>query len=130
MTLSPRLEAFLAALPNADDNALVNPPGLGGVWRVRAIRLGIERHVLAVDRSGNGFNLVQPSTHGACEDCKGRKGSQPCIHCRCALCQWLVLADEHGGPRASRQKVAELAARLQAFAITGPKQHPLDEGLA
>lgn len=114
--LAPRLEAFLDALPHARDDEFVNAPGLGS-FRAKYIRRGLEREVLTIHSTGEGLAIVIPTTHGACADCKGRKGSQPCEHCSCTMCAWFRQTEERSSPRVSREKLQELARRLKRFEI-------------
>jgi hypothetical protein len=109
-----KLAAFLSALPRAGDEEFVNALGVG-TYRAKHVRRGLERGVLVVHWSGVGLCIRQPSTHGACEHCKGQKGSQPCEHCACLMCSWMRIADERASPRVSEQKLLRLAARLKAF---------------
>lgn len=119
--LSPRVAAFLDALPHAHDEEFVNAPGLG-TFRAKYIRRGLERKVLSIHSTGEGLAIVVPETHGACGDCKGRKGSQPCEHCACSMCTWFRQTDERASPRVSQEKFQQLARRLQTFELgAGPK---------
>lgn len=111
---SPKLAAFLSALPRAGDEEFVNAVGVG-TYRAKHVRRGLERGVLVVHWTGMGLAISQPSTHGACESCRGQKGSQPCDHCACLMCSWFRVADERASPRVSQQKLLQLAARLKAF---------------
>lgn len=117
---SPRLTAFLAALPMADENAYCSPPGLGGGFRVKYIRRGMERGVIVVHHTGLGLAIQEPTTHGACGFCKGRKGSQPCDHCACAMCAFFHQNDERASPRVSQTRMVELARRLKTFSFAAP----------
>lgn len=112
---SPKLAAFLEALPHCAEDDFCNPPGLGGGFRVKHIRRGLERGVLAEHSSGMGLTIVQPDTHGACGFCKGRKGSQPCEHCACAMCSWFRQTEERASPKVGREKLRELARRMKNF---------------
>ncbi len=125
MLPSPKVAAFLAALPHADPNEFVSPPGLGGTWRSRFIRSGLDRGVLAIHWTGEGLCIVQPSSHGSCADCKGRKGSQPCEHCACAMCAWFRMTEERASPRITPAQMKQLAARLKTFQMGGPKPAPV-----
>lgn len=120
---SPKLAAFLAALPRVGDEEFVNAVGVG-TYRAKHVRRGLERGVLVVHWSGVGLCISQPSTHGACENCKGQKGSQPCEHCRCVMCSWMRIADERASPRVSREKLLVLANRLKAFQMGTPVAKP------
>lgn len=128
--LSPRLEAFLEALPHARDEEFVNAVGLG-VFRAKFIRRGMDRGVVVIHSTGEGLAIAQPDTHGACGDCRGRRGSQPCDHCACAMCTWFRQTDERASPRVSREKLQELARRMRTFtfAATPPDQSPLDSDI-
>lgn len=118
---SPRLQAFLDALPHAHEEEFVNAPGLG-TFRAKYIRRGMDREVLTVHSTGEGLAIVVPATHGACGSCKGVKGSQPCTHCACEMCTWFRQADERASPRVSREKLQQLTHRLQTFELgAGPK---------
>ena len=121
MTVSSRLQAFLDALPHAHEDEYVNAPGLG-VFRAKYIRRGLEREVLVVHSTGEGLAFVIPTSHGACGDCKGRKGSQPCEHCACAMCTWERQTDERASPRVSREKWRALMQRLRTFELGGDLQ--------
>ena len=118
--LKPKLEAFLDALPLADEDQFVSAPGLG-TFRAKYIRRGLERGVVAVHATGEGLAIVTPETHGACGDCKGRKGSQPCEHCACTMCVWFRQTDERASPRVGREKLQRLARQLQNFEIGTPR---------
>ena len=126
---APNVVAFLEALPHADPLQFVSPPGLGGTWRAKFIRAGLDKGVLVVHWSGAGLCIVQPSTHGACADCKGRKGSQPCEHCACSMCAWLRQTDERASPRVSRARMEQLTRRLRALQLGSaqPASAMLDE---
>jgi hypothetical protein len=115
MTQSPKVEAFLEALKYADGEAFCVPPGLGGGWRVKHVRTGLERHVLCVHSSGQLLAYTAYSSkHGACQNCAGRKGAI-CAHCNCAHCQFDRLTSEHGGNLATREQAARLRAQIQQF---------------
>src|SRR6266581_58798 len=101
--IEPRLARFLEALPAADPSALCSPPGLGSLWRVRAIRAGLQQNVLVVHRTGKGLAFAPlPSSHRARD-------------CRCAYCLWEYTASEPSSPPVSKAKVEALVRRLQAF---------------
>ncbi len=103
ITPEPRLAGFLEALPTADLNALCSPPGLGGLWRVRAIRAGLQQNVLVVHRSGKGLAFApSPSSHRARD-------------CRCATCMWEYTASEPNSTPVSRERAMALARRLQTL---------------
>jgi len=116
--IAPRVEAFLDALPHAHDDEFVNAPGLGS-FRAKFIRRGMDRGVVVVHSTGFGLAIAQPETHGACADCKGRKGSQPCEHCACAMCSWFRQTEERASPRVSPEKLRQLVRRLKHFEIGG-----------
>lgn len=120
---SPKLAAFLEALPLAGDEEFVNAIGIG-TYRAKYIRRGLERNVLVVHWTGMGLAILQPSTHGACAHCKGLKGSQPCEHCACLMCSWFRQADERASPRVSRTKLLQLAARLKGFQMGAQVEKP------
>lgn len=109
-----RLEAFLGALPHAHDDEFVNAPGLG-TFKAKFIRRGLERGVIVEHSSGMGLCLVEPSEHGSCGFCKGRKGTQPCEHCACKMCVWFRQTDELASPRVSHDKLQQLVRRMKAF---------------
>lgn len=115
---SPRLAAFLEALPLAGDEDFVVVPSLG-TWRARHVRRGIERGVLVVGWHGMGLVIAQPAKHGVCPHCASRKGSD-CDHCACAMCTWFHLADERASPKVGQGKMLQLAARLKGFQMGAP----------
>jgi hypothetical protein len=117
---SPRVLTFLDALEHADEREFCSPPGLHGTWRVRWIRIGLKRGVVAIHSTGAGFTLVQPPTHGCCRECAGHKGAM-CEHCSCELCVWLRQTDELASPRVSRDRLVRLAARIKALTFAGPQ---------
>lgn len=123
--MSERLALFLKALERADANELCSPPGLGGLWRVKHVRSGLARRVL-VEYEGI-IAFARNPRHGACESCRGRKGSQPCDHCNCSTCVWEHEADERGGRLADPAKVRALVRRMQAFSFEGPKRPALTD---
>ena len=112
---APKLAAFLAALPHADPNEFVSPPGLRGTWRSKFIRSGLDKGVLAIHWSGAGLCIVQPSSHGTCKACADSKSRSECHHCACAMCAWLRMTEERHSPPVSREKMMQLARRLQTF---------------
>ena len=120
ITAAPRLAAFLDALPHLQPQEFVSPPGLGGTWRTEFIRSGLERGAIAVHWSGAGLCIVQPSGHAVCRECAISKSRSECTHCSCSMCVWLRQSDERNGPPVSREKVMELARRLQAFQMAQP----------
>jgi hypothetical protein len=122
-TLAPRLEAFLDALPHAHEDEFVNAPGLGA-FRARYIRRGLERKVIVVHSTGQGLALLVPEPHGACADCKGRKGSQPCEHCACQMCLWFRQTEERASPPVSRERLQQLAQQLKTYEIGSTLQSP------
>jgi hypothetical protein len=111
----PRVTEFLAALNDADPNAFCNPPGLGGGFRVKHILNGLERGVVDVHSSGLGFCLVQPKNHAVCRECASSKMRSFCTHCRCEMCLWERLCDEHSGPKATPAQIARLRAQIRLF---------------
>lgn len=127
---SARLMAFLLALDHSLPDEFVNAPGLG-MFRAKFVKRGLERGVIVEHWTGYGLAIVQPPTHGACTDCKGRKGSQPCEHCACSMCAWFRQTDERASPRVSHERMQELLRRLKAFEFGGaPKPVPaLDDDL-
>jgi hypothetical protein len=114
----PKLAAFLAALPHADGQAFVSPPGLGGTWRSRFIRSGLDKGVLAVHWSGAGLCIVQPSSHGVCKECASHKGND-CQHCACSMCAWFRMTEERASPRITPTQMKQLAERLKNFRLGG-----------
>ena len=117
---APRLAAFLSVLSRADPQEFVSPPGLGGTWRARFIRSGLERGVIAVHWTGMGLCIVQPNSHGVCKECAISKSRSECTHCSCSMCVWLRQSDERSGSLVSREKVMALARRLQTFQMAQP----------
>ena len=111
---SPRLEAFLAALPLAKDEEFVNAVGIG-VFRAKHVRRGLERGVLAVHWTGSGLAIVQPKEHGVCPHCSASKSRSICTHCACIMCSWERVTDELASPPVGRAKLLQLVARLKAF---------------
>ncbi len=110
----PRLAQFLEALPTSDLNALCSPPGLGGLWRVRAIRAGLQQNVLVVHRSGKGLAFAPlPPSHRAKD-------------CRCATCIWEYTASEPNSPPVSRERVVALTRRLQTLQMGQTPEVSLD----
>ena len=110
----PRLAEFLEALPTADLNALCSPPGLGGLWRVRAIRAGLQQNVLVVHHSGKGLAFAPfPTSHRAKD-------------CRCATCMWEYTASEPSSPPVGRERVMALARRLQTLQMGQPPEVSLE----
>src|SRR5437762_11296823 len=101
--IEARLARFLEALPAADPSALCAPPGLGSLWRVRAIRAGLQQKVLVVHRTGKGLAFAPtPSSHRARD-------------CRCATCIWEYTSSELNSPPVSPERVMALVRRLQTF---------------
>ena len=128
ITAAPRLAAFLAALPHLQPQEFVSPPGLGGTWRTKFIRSGLERGAIAVHWSGAGLCIVQPSSHAVCRECAISKSRSECTHCSCSMCVWLRQSDEHTGSPVSRERVMQLARQLQTFQMAQPTSMPmLDE---
>src|SRR5437762_9302211 len=112
--IEARLARFLEALPAADPSALCSPPGLGSLWRVRAIRAGLQQKVLVVHRSGKGLAFApSPSSHRAKE-------------CRCGHCLWEYTASEPNSPPVSRERVIALARRLQTLQMGQSAEVSLD----
>lgn len=111
---NPKLTAFLEALPHCLDDDFCSPPGLGGGFRVKYIKRGLERGVLAVHWTGLGLTIVQPSKHGVCAHCASRKGTT-CTHCACEMCSWFRQTEQLASPRVSRERMVELARRLKTF---------------
>src|SRR5438093_9660625 len=100
VTAEPRLTEFLEALATADPSALCSPPGLGSLWRVHAIRAGLQQKVLVVHRTGKGLAFApNPSSHRARD-------------CRCGHCLWEYTASEPNSPPVSKAKVEALVRRL------------------
>ena len=129
---SPRLATFLAALAHAQPNEIVSPPGLGGGWRVRLVKLGLDQGRLIVHWSGTGLCFARfPTSHGACQACAVSKRSI-CDHCSCAACAFDRLCEDRGGRLVSREKVQELLTRIAALRYSPPAQPGLglDEELA
>jgi hypothetical protein len=113
----PKLAAFLEALNHADGDSFCSPPGLGGGWRVKHVRAGLDRHALCVHSSGQILAFSPYTTkHGACEACTSRKGAI-CTHCACGHCAFDRLCAEHGGPKATREQVQALLAKLRNFEL-------------
>lgn len=128
--VSTRVTAFLAALPHAKDEEFVVVPGLA-TFRARHVRRGLEREVIVVHSSGYGFAFLTPPGHvGMCPHCASRKGNI-CEHCSCALCSWIRQSDERASPLVSRQKLQQLARRLQTFTFGAePRSTPaLDDDI-
>ena len=121
---------FLDSLPGLPDEDLCIPPGLGGLWKVRHIRAGLDQGVLVVHRSGWGFAFAPfPSKHGACQNCAQRRSI--CDHCNCHACVWDRMASDHGGPRVTQAQTTRLRAMIRALQL-GPRPKPvyaLDEDL-
>ena len=117
MKIAPRLQAFLTALPHAQDEDFVSAPGLG-TFKAKHVRRGMERGVLVVHSSGLGLAIMQPSSHGVCAHCSGRK-RDVCDHCACLMCSWFRQTEERSSPRVSQEKMSQLARRLQAFQLGG-----------
>jgi hypothetical protein len=134
MNLDPRLVAFLEALPQADPETFVSPPGLGGTWRVKFIREGMEKGVVVVHWTGMGLAIHQPKAHGICPECAAAKDSRTiCNHCACDMCVWFRHTDELNSPRVSPERIRELAQRMKAFRFAQAPQRTtisLDEELA
>jgi hypothetical protein len=129
VTPSPRLAVFLSALQHVPDKEFVTPPGLGGGWRAKHVRYGLEHGVLNLHWSGVGLQFAAlPKSHGACSECASKKSI--CTHCSCQACAFDRLTDEHGGPRVTRAQVERLQARLKAFQFAqGPRAPMLDDDL-
>ena len=112
----------MAALASASDEEFCSPPGLGGVWRVKHLRSGLARGVIV--RSDGIIAFVRNPHHGLCENCAAhakRGGRAECTHCNCSTCIWEREVEEKGGPKVTRAKMQELAARLRAWSIVGPQ---------
>src|SRR5438552_11560982 len=110
----PRLAEFLETLPLADLNALCSPPGLGGLWRVRAIRAGLQQKVLMIHHTGKGLAFApNPSSHRARD-------------CRCATCIWEYTSSEPSSPPVGRERVMALARRLQTLQMGQRSEMSLD----
>jgi hypothetical protein len=117
MTTSPRVTEFLAALNHVDGDAFCTPPGLGAGWRIKHVRIGLERHVLCIHSSGQILAFTPYSLrHGACEACSSRKGAI-CTHCSCGHCAFDALCAEHSGPKATKEQVVRLLAKLKNFEL-------------
>jgi len=112
--IESRLGQFLEALPTADPSVLCSPPGLGSLWRVRAIRAGLQQNVLVVHRSGKGLAFAPNSSSHRARDC------------RCAHCLWEYTASEPNSPPVSRERVMALVLRLQAFQMGRSPEMSLD----
>jgi hypothetical protein len=115
---SKRLIAFLEWLDhNSDPQELCSPPGIGGLWRTRFIRSGLDRGVIVVHHSGELLAFSIPKSHGICPECARERRGTLCTHCNCAMCAWEHEAEERNSLRVSQQKLTELALRMRAFAI-------------
>jgi len=117
---SPRLDAFLEALPHAMPDEFVNAPGLGTL-RAKFIRIGMEKGLLVVHSTGFGLAILQPTSHGVCQECAGRK-NDICTHCACLMCWWFRQTDELTSPRVSRERWKGLVQRLKTFEIGSTTQ--------
>ena len=128
---SPRVTAFLAALPYAKAEEFVAVPGLAS-WRARHVRRALEREVIVVHRTGYGFAFLTPHGHvGMCPNCSAHKGSI-CEHCACALCSWIRQSDERASPRVGRERLEALLQRMRIFrfaAVPSPGLPALDDDL-
>lgn len=112
--MTATLPEFMSALATADPDAFCNPPGMGRGWKVKHIRSGLGRRVLC--EYDNIIAFARNPKHGCCEACARMRGSE-CSHCRCSTCVWQREVDGSGGPRASRDQMARLVAKLKAFQI-------------
>lgn len=120
---SPQVQAFLVELGDAQEDQFVSPPGLGGTWRAKHIRRGLETGALEIHWTGWGLCVMQPSKHvGLCVECARSRGAV-CTHCNCAMCAWFRLTDERNSPPVTKARFDELVARLKAFQITGKPKH-------
>jgi hypothetical protein len=128
-TISPRVTAFLEALPLAEDDEFVVVPGLA-TFRAKYVRWGIEREVVVVHSTGYGFAIAQPRNHvGMCPDCAMHKGSI-CEHCSCHMCSFFRRSEERSSPPVSREKLLQLVARMKVFRFGTPKLAPaLDDDI-
>lgn len=114
MNVAPKVNAFLVALATAEDDAFVVPPGLGGGWRAKHVKTGLERNVLTIHSSGQGFAFTPfTSKHGRCRECAGHR--DVCTHCACEHCAFDRVCGEHNGPRATQAQVAVLRAKIDSF---------------
>lgn len=122
----PKLTAFLEALPNAEPNSWCSPPGLGGVWRVRIMRTGLEKGIITVHRSGRGLAFAPfPSSHGACSHCVSKRAV--CDHCSCPHCAFDRMSAETAGRPVSRAQVDALRERLRNFRMAKAPTVTLDD---
>jgi hypothetical protein len=114
----PRLIVFLEALPLMDDAQFCWPPGLGGGWRVKHIRSGLQRGVLVVHRRGTHLAYAAlPDEHKA-------KG------CRCKTCHWERQADEReGSGMVTREQAQRMRTEILTFQfgqVSKPRVEALD----
>src|SRR2546426_2957315 len=105
----PRLQDFLEVLKAADGNEFCSPPGLGGLWRTRFIKTGLEKGILVIHHLGRGLAFApDPIDH---------KADKNGFRCACKTCVWLWQAGEPDSPPVSRARVIALRERLRYFQI-------------
>lgn len=122
MSVAPKVTTFLVALADAEDDAFVAPPGLGHGWRAKQVKIGLERNVLTIHHSGQGFAFTAyTSKHGRCQECAGHR--DVCTHCACPHCAFDRLCHESSGPKATPEQMAQVRAQIAAFKF-GPRPAP------